>query len=48
MKNIDKMPPAPTGDPQRDSAAALEYMRYLAERLNYLIAAESKKERGNN
>lgn len=38
----------PTGDPQRDSAAALEYLRYLSERLNYIIAAENKKERGNS
>lgn len=47
IRLIDKMPPAPSGDAQRDAAAALEYMSYLREQMNFILT-NLNREAGNN
>ena len=41
---IDKQPPKPTGNPEKDAKAALEYMAYLREQMNYILTQIYKKE----
>ena len=43
-RRIDRLPPAPTGDPRRDSAAACEYLFYLREQLNFILSVMDRKE----
>ena len=44
LRDIDRMPPPPTGDAQRDVKGIYEYLIYLREQLNAVIAQLSKGE----
>ena len=37
IEYIDRTPPAPTGDPERDTQALYNYLVYLTEQLNHII-----------
>lgn len=39
---IDRQPPAPTGDRDKDMQAMLDYMAYLYEQLNFILANVQK------
>ena len=47
IRLIDRTPPAPSGDAEKDAAAALDYMSYLREQLNFIIT-HLNREAGNN
>lgn len=45
---IDRLPPNVTGDPRVDTAQMAVYLRYLTDRLNFIIAAINKTQEANN
>ena len=47
MRIIDKTPPAPTGDAQRDIQALNDYLTYLREQINFNINLANKEARDN-
>lgn len=46
MRYIGSMPPAPTGDAQKDIARLSDYVRTLIEQINAMVAEINRKNGG--
>lgn len=45
MKYIDKSPPTVTGDSRKDAQAIVDYLAYLREQFNFMLAQTAKDNR---
>ncbi len=44
LRYIEKLPPEPTGNPKKDTDSLYQYLFYLREQLNSIIAMINKGE----
>lgn len=44
MKQIDKTPPVPTGNPQTDISAVITYLYYMREQINFILNYIERRE----